>query len=251
MHAAAHGLQGPARADQSVPSCASLHDPRYLVALPWFHDELQYNTETRCTTRVAPHGPEGMPSLAKFYQGASGDLRNIVALLLFLNRTSNITLATDVPHGEAFIKHKLRPLLSHRVIKIKLDPMPRLMRLCAGSAFDYHALEAFLEEKGYVLWGEGDSSLARECFDGYSDCQRAVRDACNGSVGCSETCSVAQLTSWLRRRWWIWDWRSLRYFVARWTRWVVVSVGNDDLHGCDEFEMDRSSPGNVGYTHPP
>lgn len=63
---------------------------------------------------------------------SAGDLRNIVALLLFMNRTASITLADDLPTTEGFIHRKPRPLLSHRVIKLKLDPMPRLRRLCAG-----------------------------------------------------------------------------------------------------------------------
>jgi hypothetical protein len=64
--------------------------------------------------------------------GSAGDLRNVVALLLFLNRTADITIADDLPMSEGFIKRKLRPFLSHRVIKLKLDPMPRLRRLSAG-----------------------------------------------------------------------------------------------------------------------
>ena len=65
-------------------------------------------------------------------QSSAGDLRTIVALLLFLNRTADITIADEVPRAEGFISRKLRPFLSHRVIKLKLDPMPRLRRLSAG-----------------------------------------------------------------------------------------------------------------------
>lgn len=86
------------------------------------------------SVRLAPTGIPGQRrDLSTLYSGAAGDLRNVVALLLFLNRTANLQVLAGHGHGEGFIKGKLRPLLSHRVIKIKLDPQPRFLRLCAGA----------------------------------------------------------------------------------------------------------------------
>jgi hypothetical protein len=67
------------------------------------------------------------------YDGSGGDLRNIVALLLFLNRTADIQYQRDVPMAQGLINRKPRPMMPHRVITLKLDPKPRLKVLCAGS----------------------------------------------------------------------------------------------------------------------
>lgn len=64
--------------------------------------------------------------------GSAGDLRNIIALLLFLNRTQDIQYVREQGFAPAMIDRKPRQLLPHRVISFKLDPMPRLQRLCAG-----------------------------------------------------------------------------------------------------------------------
>lgn len=77
-------------------------------------------------------GTDASPMWERISNASAGDLRNIIALLLFLNRTANITLEEGVPTTQGWIRRKPRPLLSHRVIKLKLDPMPRLMRLAAG-----------------------------------------------------------------------------------------------------------------------
>lgn len=64
-------------------------------------------------------------------QGSSGDLRNIIALLLFLNRTANIQSVREEPMGHAMINRRPRPLLPHKVISLRIDPGPRLLKLVA------------------------------------------------------------------------------------------------------------------------
>lgn len=63
----------------------------------------------------------------------AGDLRNIIAILLFLNRTSSDIYMKEVGHGQTVIGKRVAPLLKHSVIHIKLNPIPRLRKLCAGS----------------------------------------------------------------------------------------------------------------------
>lgn len=64
-------------------------------------------------------------------QGA-GDLRNIIAILLFLNRTQDIQIIHEVGPKQGFIGNHLRPYLKHNVITLKVDPTPRFKRMTAG-----------------------------------------------------------------------------------------------------------------------
>lgn len=65
-------------------------------------------------------------------EGSAGDLRNIIGILLFLNRTQDIQYVRDVGFAGAMVNRKPTRLLPHKVISLKVDPMPRLKRLCVG-----------------------------------------------------------------------------------------------------------------------
>lgn len=67
-----------------------------------------------------------------FIRGSGGDLRNIVALLLFLNRTRDIQTVKDIGYTPALLNRKPRALVTHSVISLKLDPAPLLRKLVAG-----------------------------------------------------------------------------------------------------------------------
>jgi len=69
---------------------------------------------------------------AQITSGSNGDLRNIVSTLLFLNRTRDIQYERELPLKQGLVNRKPRPWMPHRVISLKLDPMPRLMTLAAG-----------------------------------------------------------------------------------------------------------------------
>jgi hypothetical protein len=77
-------------------------------------------------SQMAAHGQ-------RLTMGSGGDLRNIVALLLFLNRTADIQYQTEAGMAQGLVRRQPRPLLPHRTITIKLDPEPRLRVLSAGS----------------------------------------------------------------------------------------------------------------------
>lgn len=62
-------------------------------------------------------------------EGSGADLRNIVAVLLFLNRTSKIQVVREVPPKQGWIHNKSRTLVRHNVVQIKLNPLPQLIRL--------------------------------------------------------------------------------------------------------------------------
>jgi hypothetical protein len=69
----------------------------------------------------------------KFYQGSAGDLRNIIAMLLFLNRTSKTRYEKEVGMQPGrWIGRKQANLLTHRVISYSVNPVPRLVKLVAG-----------------------------------------------------------------------------------------------------------------------
>lgn len=58
-----------------------------------------------------------------------GDLRNIVTLLLLLNRPSLTSFKQDFARKQGFIRGKLRQFLSHSTVTIDLDPIPTLCLL--------------------------------------------------------------------------------------------------------------------------
>jgi hypothetical protein len=58
----------------------------------------------------------------------AGDIRNIVAMLLYLNRTNDIRHEELLPPQQGVYQGKLRTMLSHRVISFKFDPKPRVIR---------------------------------------------------------------------------------------------------------------------------
>ncbi len=67
------------------------------------------------------------------YHGSAGDLRNIIGLLLFMNRTSKTRIEKDLPMQPGrWIGRKQRTFLSHRVISFSVNPAPRLLKLAAG-----------------------------------------------------------------------------------------------------------------------
>jgi hypothetical protein len=51
---------------------------------------------------------------------SSGDMRNIIALLLFLNRTSDVQIVDDVPAARGFIRNKQATYFRHSVVRMKL-----------------------------------------------------------------------------------------------------------------------------------
>lgn len=68
-----------------------------------------------------------------FYNGSAGDLRNIIALLLFLNRTSKTRYEKEVGMQPGrWIGRKQSNFLNHRVISFSVNPVPRLVKLVAG-----------------------------------------------------------------------------------------------------------------------
>jgi len=60
---------------------------------------------------------------------AAGDLRNIVALLLLMNRPSLTRYVKDEPHWKTFVNGKSRTYMSHTVVTIDFDPRPALMKI--------------------------------------------------------------------------------------------------------------------------
>jgi hypothetical protein len=71
----------------------------------------------------------------RFYNGSAGDLRDIIALLLFLNRTSGTRYEQELgTQPGRWIGRKQSNFLSHRVISFSVNPVPRLVKLVAGES---------------------------------------------------------------------------------------------------------------------
>lgn len=72
--------------------------------------------------------PNELDHLAKV---SAGDMRNIIALTLFLNRTREVRIEDTVPPAMGFVGNKLKPYVKHNIVRIKLDPKPMLARVYA------------------------------------------------------------------------------------------------------------------------
>lgn len=70
--------------------------------------------------------PGEMDHLAKV---SAGDLRNIIAITIFLNRTREVRIDDEVPPAQGFIGNKQKPYTKHNVVRLKLDPKPLLARV--------------------------------------------------------------------------------------------------------------------------
>ena len=64
--------------------------------------------------------------------GACGELRNVIAMLLFLNRTKKLHYEREEPTVTRMWKTRPIPLLKHRTITLHVNPVPRLVKLAAG-----------------------------------------------------------------------------------------------------------------------
>lgn len=139
---------------------------QYKLFQPWSLDEeLKFSATTRISrlnldamfwgssagTFLNEHDKEGMRALRSNHSmelcckpkytehlmdnlavGQAGDLRNVVAMLLFLNRLNRDVVEREVGHSQGMFHNKVGPFLKHRVITIKLNPIPKLRKLIAG-----------------------------------------------------------------------------------------------------------------------
>jgi hypothetical protein len=70
---------------------------------------------------------------SKLSSASSGDLRNVIGLLLFLNRTKEMQYDRLEPFESRMIGNKSVTLLTHRTITLHVNPVPRLIQtLTAG-----------------------------------------------------------------------------------------------------------------------
>lgn len=96
-----------------------------------------------------------------------GDIRNIIGLLLFLNRTSKTQVIEEIPSERRMIGNKAHTLLKHSVIKVHVNPLPRLITLCAGAGV-LGKMRRLHDVRGHYCRNE----VARE-----SQCEKARVDA--------------------------------------------------------------------------
>jgi hypothetical protein len=64
--------------------------------------------------------------------GSAGDLRNALALLILLNRTSKLQIHYDIGPDRVVLKGKVRALLRHSKVVLKMNPVPRFKRIAKG-----------------------------------------------------------------------------------------------------------------------
>ena len=66
----------------------------------------------------------GITAVSAIFNECAGELRNIIAILLFLNRTSDTRYEDHVPMRQTMIGTKPSAMLSHSVVHFKLNPTP-------------------------------------------------------------------------------------------------------------------------------
>jgi hypothetical protein len=67
-------------------------------------------------------------------QGSCGELRNILAMLIFINRTSKLRVEYEEPTIQRMWKTRPIPLLKHRVITLRVNPLPKLLKIAGDRA---------------------------------------------------------------------------------------------------------------------
>ena len=65
---------------------------------------------------------------ASLYMNCMGDLRNVIALLLFLNQTRDVQYVDEVPHARGMLRNRAGTMLRHSVVRLRLNPVPRLIK---------------------------------------------------------------------------------------------------------------------------
>lgn len=86
----------------------------------------QHSCEIILRKEFENHGPERFEALLN---GSSGDLRNMVAILLLLNRPRLTRFVQEMPAGRGWVRNKPAPFLSHTTVTIDLDARPALRRI--------------------------------------------------------------------------------------------------------------------------
>lgn len=63
------------------------------------------------------------------FSESAGEMRNIIAMLLFLNRTSKIQYQEQIGPEKRMIRSKPRTMVKHQIIRLKINPLPKLIKL--------------------------------------------------------------------------------------------------------------------------
>ena len=128
-------LNQPLTVVQELAECERLGTSRIGIdVLYWGSSYEKVNKEERTALR-ANHGFEhwyarDLPDIMKsMFTSAAGDLRNIIALLLFMNRTQDIRIDDQLPPHRGWVGPRPALLLKHSVIRLKLDPKPMFRKL--------------------------------------------------------------------------------------------------------------------------
>ena len=78
------------------------------------------------------YGKQTESALGGLLKASAGDLRNIIALLLFMNRTADVRFDDEIPPHRGWIGPKPAVFTKHNVVRFKLDPKPSLIKVYGG-----------------------------------------------------------------------------------------------------------------------
>lgn len=159
-HGTAYVFAGGKRREMTLfPVCYDLHKPMELIESPiagtdwdtlFWGDHIHRKLPEELRASLRQHSARFLPLsraltseewhkvMHAAVRECFGDLRNLIAILLLMNRPSLTQYVREVPHWRGFIKGKLRPYMSHTVVTIPLDPKPTLRKIgtLAGDAIE-------------------------------------------------------------------------------------------------------------------
>lgn len=139
---------------------------------------------------------EKREAISRFSWEFAGDLRNMIAMLIFLNRTVGIQEVVEYPHKQAMIKNKVSVLQKHSVINININPDKLIKKICAGV--------------GHSVWKRLHDVRGHFCHDKTareSACNTVTRDNLEADHDWSEVPTKGDTLQWECKvcgglRWW-------------------------------------------------
>lgn len=128
-------LNQPLSQEESLAIAKAIAEPRLAIdSIFWGESYPKLDVDMRRALR-ASHGVEFYcPEVYKteviqFWTHGAGDVRNIIGLMLLMNRASQLTILSDIPSDRGVIGNKSATFLRHSVVTFKVNPLPRIVKL--------------------------------------------------------------------------------------------------------------------------
>jgi hypothetical protein len=131
----AYTLNQPMTLEQELDVCQRAHVSRMGIDILYWGSSYEKLPHSERVALRANHGFEHWYAkdvddlITPMFTSAAGDLRNIIALTLFLNRTNEVRFEEQIGPAQGFVHAKPTTLVRHSVVRLKLDPKPLFKKL--------------------------------------------------------------------------------------------------------------------------